>query len=104
MLKNIRRCPSFIQVKLTDFGLACQIPPGENSIKVSPWRGTSQYRSPEQILTGEVTPASDMWSLGCCLSEMILKDTFGNNLNNYALPNKDAVENTDYDVIHVSKY
>ena len=44
-----------MQVNLTDFGLACQILPGENYIEVAPWRGTSQYKS-EQILTEATNP------------------------------------------------
>ena len=47
-----------MQIKWTDFGLACQLPPGDNYIEVAPWRGTSQYRS-EQILT-EATPTSNV--------------------------------------------
>ena len=48
-----------MEINLTNFGQACQIPPSENYIEVAPWRGTSQYRS-EQVLTGEVTPTSDV--------------------------------------------
>lgn len=54
-------------VKLIDFGLATRfkaVVPRAHFIEIV---GTSHYMSPEMILAGEYSPASDLWSLGVLL-------------------------------------
>ncbi len=54
-------------VKLVDFGLALTgRSPGTESVS-----GTVRYMSPEQIGGEEIGPASDIWSLGIVLYEMV---------------------------------
>ncbi len=58
---------------LTDFGLAKSVATGSKLTKTGETLGTPAYMSPEQA-RGEVsslTPASDVWSLGCVLFEML---------------------------------
>ncbi len=55
--------------KLGDFGLAVAVDQSrltQSGMMV----GTSHYMPPEQALGGDVTPASDLYSLGCVLYEM----------------------------------
>ncbi|XP_042983360.1 mitogen-activated protein kinase kinase kinase 20-like [Carya illinoinensis] len=60
------------KVKITDFGLS-KIPGEENEImrKRFSFRGTPNYMSPESVLWGIITPALDIWSLGCVVVEMV---------------------------------
>ena len=54
--------------KVSDLGLAGFINEGENDPRAGKIVGTADYLSPEQIRTPkEVTPAADIYSLGCTL-------------------------------------
>ncbi len=58
---------------LTDFGLAKPVATGSKLTRTGEALGTPAYMSPEQA-RGEVsslTPATDVWSLGCVLYEML---------------------------------
>ncbi len=58
---------------LTDFGLAKSVATGSRLTRTGEALGTPAYMSPEQA-RGEVTalaPATDVWSLGCVLYEML---------------------------------
>ena len=59
-------------VKVTDFGLARSISPSEGGSVTSTWQvmGTPPYMPPEQF-QGEATKASDIFSLGVVMYEMI---------------------------------
>jgi len=60
------------EVKLADFGLAFQ--PDMEQTRLTETRhvvGTSDYLSPEQIRVERVSPASDLYSLGVVLYEML---------------------------------
>lgn len=57
-------------VKLMDFGLA-KISGESQLTKVDVRLGTAAYMSPEQSMGDEVGPASDLWSLGGVLYEMV---------------------------------
>jgi eukaryotic-like serine/threonine-protein kinase len=58
------------RAKVTDFGIARSL---EAQGLTAPGRvlGTTDYVSPEQALGHEVTPQSDIYSLGVCLYEML---------------------------------
>jgi serine/threonine protein kinase len=56
-------------VKLLDFGLARRIAPDESSSAGLP-EGTLRYMSPEQVRGENLTPATDIFSLGLVLSEL----------------------------------
>src|SRR6516165_7604951 len=63
-----------IRAVITDFGLALQ--PGNDSKRTSLQTGTGNfgtpaYMSPEQVEGGALTPASDVYSLGLVLYEMV---------------------------------
>ncbi|CAN0842721.1 Mitogen-activated protein kinase kinase kinase 20 [Linum grandiflorum] len=57
------------ELKIADFGLAVEMR------KISPtsrdFRGTVRYLPPEMIFPGKVSPAMDIWALGCCVIEML---------------------------------
>ncbi len=58
---------------LTDFGIAKSVATGSKLTRTGQALGTPHYMSPEQA-RGEVsalTPATDVWSLGCVLYEML---------------------------------
>lgn len=55
------------RVKIVDFGIA-RFTDATASYKV---RGTLQYMSPEQFRGEHITPAADLYALGCLLYEMI---------------------------------
>lgn len=58
------------QIKVTDFGIARAI--SESSFtQTGIVVGSVQYASPEQVKGGLVGPASDLYSLGCVLYEML---------------------------------
>ncbi|KAF2309342.1 hypothetical protein GH714_001677 [Hevea brasiliensis] len=61
------------QLKIADFGLAKE-PDEDNSRKFFyqyTFRGTPLYMSPESVKLAEISPALDIWSLGCIVIEMI---------------------------------
>ncbi|MEO8269110.1 MAG: serine/threonine-protein kinase, partial [Aureliella sp.] len=55
------------QVRITDFGLATISADGENVIGMS---GTPAYMAPEQMLSGQTSVRSDIYSLGLILFEV----------------------------------
>jgi serine/threonine-protein kinase len=57
-------------VKVADFGIAHAVG-GTRVTEVGTVLGTAAYLSPEQALGGEVTAASDLYSLGTCLYELL---------------------------------
>ncbi len=62
-----------VRAFLTDFGLAKSVATGSKLTRTGEALGTPAYMSPEQA-RGEVsalTPATDVWSLGCVLYEML---------------------------------
>jgi tetratricopeptide (TPR) repeat protein len=58
------------EVKLLDFGLA-KLLGGAELTHAGSTLGTAGYMSPEQVKGEDVTPASDYWSLGVVLYEML---------------------------------
>ncbi|MBL8912009.1 MAG: serine/threonine protein kinase [Archangium sp.] len=61
-------------VKLLDFGIAKLGPlAGQRSVqtRASVVIGTPDYMSPEQVTGGTITPATDLYALGCVMFEMI---------------------------------
>ena len=56
---------------ITDFGLARTFGEGENLTVRGDILGTPSYMAPEQVTGGEVTAATDIYSLGCVLYEMV---------------------------------
>lgn len=74
-----RTAASRFQAKVVDFGIAMQVAP-KNSVlfrheqsltKPGEVFGTPYYMSPEQILGEELTPATDVYSLGCTFFEVL---------------------------------
>ncbi|EPS73022.1 hypothetical protein M569_01733, partial [Genlisea aurea] len=63
-LQNILLSPDY-GVKIADFGLAKRAEGGDSAAA-----GTLMYMSPEIIASGEQSTASDIWALGCVVSEM----------------------------------
>jgi serine/threonine protein kinase len=57
-------------LKVADFGIAHAVG-GTRVTEVGTVLGTATYLSPEQALGGSVTPASDLFSLGTCLYELL---------------------------------
>ena len=55
------------KVRITDFGLATAVNEGENIVGMS---GTPAYMAPEQLLRGETSIQSDLYSLGLLLYEL----------------------------------
>jgi serine/threonine protein kinase/Flp pilus assembly protein TadD len=72
---NIRVTPD-VRLKILDFGLARIVRPSTpTALTVSETRtlsfaGTLPYMAPEQLLTGNVDPRTDVWAAGCVLYEM----------------------------------
>jgi serine/threonine-protein kinase len=58
-------------VKVTDFGVAQIFGGREELTRAGTVLGTSQYMSPEQILARPITAASDIYSLGITLYELV---------------------------------
>lgn len=54
--------------RLADFGLSRKIPPGQRVCEIS---GTPEYTAPEILDYSPVTPAADIWSLGCVIYVML---------------------------------
>ena len=61
------------QVFLTDFGLAKNTVTGSKFTKTGETLGTPSYMSPEQARgeLADLSPASDVWALGCVLYECL---------------------------------
>ncbi|KAL9241571.1 hypothetical protein vseg_015670 [Gypsophila vaccaria] len=53
-------------VKVADFGLATR-----NLTAGGQLKGTPLYMSPELVARGEVSPAVDVWAVGCIVAEML---------------------------------
>ncbi len=74
--QEVARAPGFDSAGrafLTDFGLAKSVATGSKLTRTGEALGTPAYMSPEQA-RGEVsflTPATDVWSLGCVLYELL---------------------------------
>lgn len=56
------------QIKLLDFGFACELPHGEKTV-LHDSVGTPSYMSPEMLQRKNYTSNSDIWSLGVVLYE-----------------------------------
>ena len=59
------------QVKLLDFGIAQRADADERLTATGEILGTFRYMSPEQLRSQRVTPASDLYSLGLVLLELL---------------------------------
>ncbi|RAL37082.1 hypothetical protein DM860_004004 [Cuscuta australis] len=57
--------------KLSDFGLAKDGPEGDDTHVSTRVMGTQGYAAPEYIMTGHLTPASDVYSFGIVLLELL---------------------------------
>jgi eukaryotic-like serine/threonine-protein kinase len=60
-------------VKILDFGLAKLAGPNSDLTRTGTTLGTVAYMSPEQIRGGDVGAATDIWSLGVVLYEMLTR-------------------------------
>jgi serine/threonine-protein kinase len=56
-------------LKMTDFGIAKRA--GSETTGLGVLLGTASYVSPEQVRGGQATPASDWYSFGCVLHELL---------------------------------
>ena len=72
MLNNVDGAAKDIKVKLIDFGIAKFMESGKDYIIVPRQRGALFYRSPEQLLSRRVSPASDIWGLAFMMTEMVV--------------------------------
>ncbi|MCI0341382.1 MAG: tetratricopeptide repeat protein [Planctomycetales bacterium] len=65
--------PATARVFLADFGLAKSVATGSRFTRTGQTLGTPAYMSPEQACgeSAGLTPASDVWGLGCVLHEML---------------------------------
>lgn len=70
--RNIFLTPGGV-VKVLDFGIAALLGAGDTVklTRVGHTVGTPPYMSPEQVLASPIGPASDLYSLGCVLYEML---------------------------------
>lgn len=67
--------------KLSDFGIALML---EHTSEMGMW-GTPRYMAPEQLKEEEVVKASDIFSLGCVLYELITGIPAFEGENNYSI-------------------
>jgi eukaryotic-like serine/threonine-protein kinase len=58
--------------KLTDFGVARALGATTPSTQTGSYLGTASYSSPEQLRGEEITPRSDVYSLGCTLYQAVV--------------------------------
>ncbi len=69
-------CGGQLHVKLMDFGLAKIVDSSEDSATDSGVvAGTPAYMAPERLRSNETTAATDVWSLGVVLFEMLTRTT-----------------------------
>jgi serine/threonine protein kinase/DNA-binding CsgD family transcriptional regulator len=62
------------RVVITDFGVACALRPRDTDERLADEAvilGTPDYMAPEQVMGGDGTPVSDIYSLGVVLYEMV---------------------------------
>lgn len=59
------------QPRITDFGVARRLEKSTRFTAAGTILGTSTYMAPEQIMSSEVGPAADIYSLGVCLFEAL---------------------------------
>ncbi|OYP38812.1 serine/threonine-protein kinase [Rhodopirellula sp. MGV] len=81
------------RVKLSDFGLARLLVENSDLTSMGDMVGTPSYMSPEQVEGEELTPASDLFSLGCVLYSMFRGSSPFHAGSSYASANR--VQNFD---------
>jgi len=60
------------EVKVTDFGIRVVISTAQVALTVdTPFIGTAEYLSPEQLMGGHVDPRSDVYASGCLMYQML---------------------------------
>jgi eukaryotic-like serine/threonine-protein kinase len=62
---------SYGRPKLSDFGIARALD-ATHATRTGSYLGTASYSSPEQLRGGEITPKSDVYSLGCTLYQAVV--------------------------------
>ncbi|KAI0071921.1 kinase-like protein [Panus rudis PR-1116 ss-1] len=67
------------RIKITDFGTA-KILDGD---RATTFVGTSEYMSPELLISGETSKSSDLWALGCTIYRMISGQFVFHGLSDY---------------------
>lgn len=73
-------------VKVLDFGIAAMLRTDVTKLTASGSRiGTSQYMSPEQVLSGQITPGVDLYALGCVLHELLSGELVFTSDNEFVL-------------------
>ncbi|XP_028968966.1 3-phosphoinositide-dependent protein kinase 1 [Galendromus occidentalis] len=60
-----------MHIMLTDFGSARILPASQSHKKRNSFVGTAQYVSPEVLTDGPISPAMDLWALGCIIYQMV---------------------------------
>ncbi|KAK9054095.1 hypothetical protein SSX86_025172 [Deinandra increscens subsp. villosa] len=73
-----------VNVKLADFGLAKRATAAGGSNSRGEIRGTPMYMAPETVAGGEQESASDIWAVGCLVTEMITGESVWNNCSDVA--------------------
>lgn len=61
------------EVKIADFGLAVELPPGYVLMDAG---GTVPYQAPEMWLKNGYNSKVDVWAVGCTMAEMKLRESF----------------------------
>jgi hypothetical protein len=62
---------SRMELKITDFGIACSLRESMSSISVSTSSGTLNYMSPQQMLGEDPSASDDIYAVGATLYEML---------------------------------
>ncbi|KAL2498753.1 mitogen-activated protein kinase kinase kinase 21 [Abeliophyllum distichum] len=70
-------------LKIADFGLA-----KDARVEIDSYRGTLVYSSPESVEFGVLEAATDIWSLGCTVIEMITGEKIWKNIGRQELINE----------------